>query len=147
MRPASQAMQGNRGNLLHIVTKHKFGNLNKVKPGFVCSDKGLTLKMSAKHHVPLATNIPYQTHEIKPEWDWQYSYFFKQFISLSVQTQKEKEKQVWSLWIKHSGMWACEKVQGWATHTQGMCLNLDWSELECKSPGLKQLFHSYWPLS
>ena len=37
----------------------------------VCSDEGLTLKMSAKHHIPQATNIPYQPLLIKPiynEW-------------------------------------------------------------------------------
>ena len=27
----------------------------------VCSDEGLTLETSAKHHIPQATNIPYQT--------------------------------------------------------------------------------------
>ena len=32
----------------------------------VCSDEGLMLKMSAKHHIPQATNIPYQTLLIKP---------------------------------------------------------------------------------
>ena len=26
----------------------------------VCSDEGLTLETSAKHHIPQATNIPYQ---------------------------------------------------------------------------------------
>ena len=28
--------------------------------GAVCSDEGLTLETSAKHHIPQATNIPYQ---------------------------------------------------------------------------------------
>ena len=32
----------------------------------VCSDEGLTLEMSAKHHIPQATNIPYQPFLIKP---------------------------------------------------------------------------------
>ena len=32
MGPASQAVQGNKGNFLHIVTKHKFEKLNKAKP-------------------------------------------------------------------------------------------------------------------
>ena len=32
MGPASQAVQGNKGNLLHIVTKHKSGKLNKARP-------------------------------------------------------------------------------------------------------------------
>ena len=31
----------------------------------VCSDEGLTLEMSAKHHIPKATNIPYQPLLIK----------------------------------------------------------------------------------
>ena len=31
----------------------------------VCSDEGLTLETSAKHHIPQATNIPYQ-----PYSDW-----------------------------------------------------------------------------
>ena len=30
------------------------------------SDKGLTLETSAKHHIPMATNIPYQPLLIKP---------------------------------------------------------------------------------
>ena len=29
---ASQVVQGNRGNLLDLVTKHKIGKLNKSKP-------------------------------------------------------------------------------------------------------------------
>ena len=32
----------------------------------VCSDEGLTLETSAKHHIPQATNIPYQPLMIKP---------------------------------------------------------------------------------
>ena len=32
----------------------------------VCSDEGLTLETSAKHHIPQATNIPYQPLLIKP---------------------------------------------------------------------------------
>ena len=32
----------------------------------VCSDEGLTLEASAKHHIPQATNIPYQPLLIKP---------------------------------------------------------------------------------
>ena len=31
-----------------------------------CSDEGLTLKTSAKHHIPQSTNIPYQPLLIKP---------------------------------------------------------------------------------
>ena len=34
----------------------------------VCSDEGLTLETSAKHHIPQATNIPYQ-----PCWSSPYS--------------------------------------------------------------------------
>ena len=34
----------------------------------VCSDEGLTLETSAKHHIPQATNIPYQ-----PSWSNPYS--------------------------------------------------------------------------
>ena len=30
------------------------------RPSAVCSDEGLTLETSAKHHIPPATNIPYQ---------------------------------------------------------------------------------------
>ena len=33
---------------------------------FVCSDEGLTLETSAKHHMPQSTNIPYQPLLIKP---------------------------------------------------------------------------------
>ena len=41
------------------------GLINKVdmvclSPVAVCSDEGLTLETSAKHHIPQATNIPYQ---------------------------------------------------------------------------------------
>ena len=32
----------------------------------VCSDEGLTLETSAKHHIPQATNIPYQPLLVKP---------------------------------------------------------------------------------
>ena len=32
----------------------------------VCSDEGLTLETSSKHHIPQATNIPYQPLLIKP---------------------------------------------------------------------------------
>ena len=32
----------------------------------VCSDEGLTLETSAKHHIPQATNLPYQPLLIKP---------------------------------------------------------------------------------
>ena len=32
----------------------------------VCSDEGLTLETSAKHHIPQVTNIPYQPLLIKP---------------------------------------------------------------------------------
>ena len=35
-------------------------------PTAVCSDEGLTLETSAKHHIPQATNIPYQPLFIKP---------------------------------------------------------------------------------
>ena len=37
-----------------------------LKLGAVCSDEGLTLETSAKHHIPQATNIPYQPLLIKP---------------------------------------------------------------------------------
>ena len=37
------------------------GLINKV-----CSDEGLTLETSAKHHIPQAKNIPYQPLLIKP---------------------------------------------------------------------------------
>ena len=32
----------------------------------VCSDEGLTLEMSAKHHIPQAKNMPYQPLLTKP---------------------------------------------------------------------------------
>ena len=32
----------------------------------VCSDEGLTLETSTKHHIPQATNIPYQPLLINP---------------------------------------------------------------------------------
>ena len=38
----------------------------------VCSDEGLTLETSAKHHIPQATNIPYQPLLIKPVSDKDY---------------------------------------------------------------------------
>ena len=39
--------------------------LSPVRHGF-CSDEGLTLETSAKHHIPQATNIPCQSLLIKP---------------------------------------------------------------------------------
>ena len=38
-----------------VVTKHRV-----VSDSAVCSDEGQTLETSAKHHIPQATNIPYQ---------------------------------------------------------------------------------------
>ena len=45
-------------------TAKKFTSDNKPS----CSDEGLTLETSAKHHIPQATNIPYQ-----PCWSNPYS--------------------------------------------------------------------------
>ena len=39
---------------------------NSTKNVFVCSNKGLMLETSAKHHILQATNIPYQPLWIKP---------------------------------------------------------------------------------
>ena len=39
-------------------------DVSRVSP--VCSDEGLLLETSAKHHIPQATNIPYQPLLIKP---------------------------------------------------------------------------------
>ena len=39
---------------------------SKTKKLSVCSDEGLMLETSAKHHIPQATNIPYQPLLIKP---------------------------------------------------------------------------------
>ena len=36
------------------------GELCQFHNSPVCSDEGLTLETSAKHHIPQATNIPYQ---------------------------------------------------------------------------------------
>ena len=44
-------------NLYLAVWQHCILNVNKYG---VCSDEGLTLETSAKHHIPQATNIPYQ---------------------------------------------------------------------------------------
>ena len=46
--------------MLHVLNSF---SLNKVA---VFSDEGLTLETSAKHHIPQATNIPYQPLLIKP---------------------------------------------------------------------------------
>ena len=37
-----------------------FGEAANYLKTAVCSDEGLTLETSAKHHFPQATNIPYQ---------------------------------------------------------------------------------------
>ena len=37
-----------------------------LSPVGVCSDEGLTLETSARHHIPQAKNIPYQPLLIKP---------------------------------------------------------------------------------
>ena len=39
----------------------------------VCSNEGLTLETSAKHHIPQAKNIPYQPLLIKPIFNNIYS--------------------------------------------------------------------------
>ena len=47
-----------------------FADVSSVSPSSEqtedCSDEGLTLETSAKHHSPQATNIPYQPLLIKP---------------------------------------------------------------------------------
>ena len=43
-----------------------YQNQIKYTSKTVCSDEELTLDKSAKHHIPQATNIPYQPLLIKP---------------------------------------------------------------------------------
>ena len=38
----------------------ELGQLSVSDLLLICSDEGLTLETSAKHHIPQATNIPYQ---------------------------------------------------------------------------------------
>ena len=47
--------------IYYQLFKHWFAHNSPV-----CSDEGLTLETSAKHHIPQATNIPYQPWLIKP---------------------------------------------------------------------------------
>ena len=52
-------------------TKQHLNTSFEKKPVFlrgrvVCSDEGQTLETSSKHHIPQATNIPYQPLLIKP---------------------------------------------------------------------------------
>ena len=48
--------------------------------GEFCSDEGLTLEMSAKHHIPQATKILYQPLLIKPTFSV-LAHAEKQFFS------------------------------------------------------------------
>ena len=43
-----------------LINKVDMVCLSPVGYGVVCSDEGLTLETSAKHHIPQTTNIPYQ---------------------------------------------------------------------------------------
>ena len=53
---AGRVLVGCQKNVFHPI----ISNLND------CSDEGLTFETSAKHHIPQATNIPYQPLLIKP---------------------------------------------------------------------------------
>ena len=46
-------------NKNHWADIFKFGTVH-LNLLVNCSDEGLTLETSAKHHIPQATNIPYQ---------------------------------------------------------------------------------------
>ena len=64
----------------------------------VCSDEGLTLETSAKHHIPQATNIPYQ-----PCWSNPYKMHSVLFFNT--------ECESWQLFQK-GWMWKILRSQG-----------------------------------
>ena len=45
---------------VELCSRGEVFNGNKPNEQTVCSDEGLTLETSAIHHIPQATNIPYQ---------------------------------------------------------------------------------------
>ena len=48
------------GSLTTLSVEGFFKGMRADQADRVCSDEGLTLETSAKHHIPQATNIPYQ---------------------------------------------------------------------------------------